>query len=783
MGSVDDKSDTGTETDDASAYDKLPEKKDILEFIKDSPGKIGKREIARAFNIRGNDRVALKELLTEMANEGLIPGGRRRGERHLPPVTVFVVSGVDEDGDLIARPENWDDAAPTPTATIVQSGRPGRRKGPKLSALGIGDRVLARVRRRGAKYEASPIQKLGAQQTTVVGLFTQVGGEARIQSADRRARNEYLVAEGRTGGAEHGELVVASILPDARRHYGLQQVEVQKRIGNMNDPRSVSLIAVHNNGIPTDFSPAAVDAAVRAQPVLDLDADKVPGGREDLRDIPLITIDPQDARDHDDAVWAEPDTDPRNKGGWHIIVAIADVAHYVQPATALDKAAWERGNSVYFPDRVIPMLPENLSTTLCSLTPGDVRPCLAVHLWIGKNGAAHHHKFVRGLMRSAANLTYRQVQAAMDGESTGDADADSLARVLMEPVLKPLYGAYHALRTARDAREPLDLELPERDIRLDDAGRITSVAIRQRLDAHRLVEEMMIAANVAAAETVEAAKLPCMYRVHEEPGAEKLDALREFLATLDLKLIKGQAVRPYHFNKILKAVAGSPDAHVVNEATLRSQSQACYCPANGGHFGLNLARYAHFTSPIRRYADVLVHRALIRALGLGQDGLTDDEMERFDELGEHISATERRAVAAEREASDRYMAAFMAERMGAEFPGRISGVTRFGLFVTLDETGADGLIPIRTLGSDFFNHDDMRHTLTGERSGETFRLGDQVDVRLAEADPLTGSLRLELLREGGHVAVRKAPERNGSGRKRPSGKGKAGKRRAKKNRR
>jgi ribonuclease R len=736
--------------------DALPSKQDILEFVKDSPSKTSKREIARAFSVRPQHRVALRALLKEMADDGLIEGGRRRGPSagRLPHVTVLIIDRVDEDGDLIARPADWDDTPPPHIRMTTGSGKPGRAKrskGPSLAALGVGDRVLSRLRYRGGGYDATPMQKLGAPEGTVIGLFTQVGGEARIEPADKKSRRDYLVANGRTGGAEHGELVVANILPDARRHYGMQQVEVSQRIGHMEDPRSVSLIAIHNQGIPTDFPTAALDAAAKAKAV------KKVGDREDLRDVPLITIDPADARDHDDAVWAEADASPNNPGGWHVIVAIADVAHYVQPNTALDKAAQERGNSVYFPDRVIPMLPERLSTTLCSLTPGDIRACLAVHLWIGADGKPKSHKFVRGLMRSAANLSYRQVQAAMDGERTGDDEADDLAASLREPVLAPLYGAYESLKAARDAREPLSLELPERDIRMDDKGRITSVAVRQRLTAHKLVEDMMIAANVAAAETLEAAKLACMYRVHEEPSTEKLDALREFLSSLDMTLAKGQILRPDHFNRVLSKVADSPDSDVVNQAVLRSQSQACYSPVNGGHFGLNLSRYAHFTSPIRRYADVLVHRALVRGLGLGDDGLTDDEIERFSELGEHISNTERRALAAEREATDRYMAAFMAERIGADFPGRISGIGRFGVFVTLDETGADGLVPIRTLGEDYYRHDETQHTLVGERSGETFRLGDQVDVRLAEANPLTGTLRLELLKDGGHVPVRKAP--------------------------
>jgi ribonuclease R len=513
----------------------------------------------------------------------------------------------------------------------------------------------------------------------------------------------------------------------------LPQARVVQRVGDSSDPRAFSLIAIHAHGIPTEFPHEAVALAEKARPV-------GLGDRADLRAIPLVTIDGADARDFDDAVWAEPD--PESRGGWHVIVAIADVAWYVRPADALDRAARERGNSVYFPDRVVPMLPEALSNELCSLKPGVERACMAVHLWLDAEGRVQRHRFVRGLMRSAARLTYEQVQAAIDGRP------NETAGPLVEPVLRPLYGAYRAFDRARQRRGTLDLDLPERRILLDPTGRVARIEPRERLDSHKLIEEFMISANVAAAEELERLRRPCMYRVHAAPDPAKLAALREFLEGIGipgLALAKGQVVQPRHFNEILHRAAGTPYATLVNELVLRSQAQAAYSPENVGHFGLALRRYAHFTSPIRRYADLLVHRSLIAGLDFGAGGLPPTEAKDFTGVAEHISMTERRAAVAERSATDRYTAAFLAERVGATFNGRINGVTRAGLFVTLSETGADGLIPISRLPNDFYDHDEAGHRLVGRRSGRIFRLGDPVSVRLAEANTVTGSLLFSLL--------------------------------------
>ena len=480
-------------------------------------------------------------------------------------------------------------------------------------------------------------------------------------------------------------------------------------------------------------------------------------GRADLREMPLITIDPADARDHDDACFAHADDDPKNDGGHVIWVAIADVAHYVTSGSALDREARKRGNSSYFPDRVVPMLPDRLSGDLCSLHEGVPRACIAVRMQINAHGEKIGHRFQRGLMRSAASLNYREVQAAKDG-SPNDKCAP-----LMEGVIEPLYAAYGALVQARSKRQPLDLDLPERKVVLGDEGVVESVNFADRLDAHKLIEEFMVLANVAAAETLISKKSPLLFRVHEEPPPEKLDTLRDVAEAAGLVLAKGQVLKTSHLNALLYAAQGTDHAEQINMSTLRAMTQAYYAPSNFGHFGLALRSYAHFTSPIRRYADLIVHRALISAHGWGDDGLSKSDEDQLEATAAHISETERRSMMAERDTTDRYLAAFLSERVGDEFSGRISGIAKFGAFVRLDETGADGLIPVRALGREFFHFDRDAGTLTGSDTGIVIGLGQRVTVRLAEAAPVTGGLALDLVSLEGKV-MPKGPSR---GRGRP----------------
>ncbi|WP_417792954.1 ribonuclease R [Terasakiella pusilla] len=721
----------------------FPTKEQILEFINESPSTVGKREIARAFGLRGPDKIQLKKILKQMENDGKVGRGRQRRfatPGSMPDVAVLEVSGIDEDGELLAKPVSWQGDDRPPKIYVSQSS--GR------TAYGMRDRLLCRMRKVSAKeYEAQVIRQISEAPSRILGIYQGDGSQGRLIPTDRRAKSEFVIAKENTMDAENGELVLCEPLPG--RIYGLKPARVVERLGDSNQPKAVSLVCIHAHDIPNEFPAAAVEQAENAK--------AVPlGKRVDLREIPLVTIDGADARDYDDAVFAEPDTDPKNKGGWHIIVAIADVAHYVRTNDELDRSAYERGNSVYFPDRVVPMLPEALSNGWCSLVPNEDRGCLAAHMWIDADGHLLRHKFVRGLMRSHARLTYEQAQAARDGQT------DEITAPLMEQVINPLYGAYESFLKYREERNVLELDVPERKMAFDDEGKVASIDKRQRLDSHKLIEEFMITANVAAAEALEQKSQPCMYRIHDAPGLEKMEALRQFLGSLDIKIAKGQTPNPKIFNRILAQAAETDQSHMINTIVLRSQAQAEYNPENIGHFGLALHRYAHFTSPIRRYSDLLVHRALIKGYGLGEGGLEDGGKD-FSDMGEHLSKTERRAAAAERDAMDRYTTLFMADRVGASFGARINGVTRFGLFITLDETGADGLIPIRSLPGDFYDHDEDLHLLRGKRTGLVFRLGERVEAKLIEADVITGGMVFNLVLKPEDVAK---AAKSGSGERR-----------------
>jgi ribonuclease R len=723
----------------------FPTREQIVEFIRGSETRVGKREIARAFRLDGEQKIELRRVLKELESSGDIDRGRGRRYRErgtLPSVAVIEITGVDTDGETAARTFGWTDDPP-PLVYVAPEKR-------SRAAYAPGERVLARLQQTpSGAYEARVIRRLAAAPDRTLGVVTVVGESTRIVPVEKRARAEFLLPPEARMGAEPGELVWAEIQPG--RPLGLKSARVVERLGPTMGPKSISVITIHDHDLPHIFSDEALAQAKAAGPAPLRD-------RADLRKVPLVTIDGDDARDYDDAVWAEPDADAGNPGGWHLLVAIADVAHYVRPGSPLDKAALERGNSVYFPDRVVPMLPHELSNGWCSLMPAVDRPCLAAHLWIDAEGNLLRHSFERGIMRSAARLTYRQVQATCEGIR------DETTAALAEAVIAPLFGAYEALARARRARGVLELDIPERRVLIGADGNVTGIQLRERFDSHKLIEEFMIAANVAAAETLEERKVPVMYRVHDQPTREKLASLREFLGTLGLKLARGQVMRSRDFNRILERVEGRPEARLVNEVVLRSQAQAAYDPTNIGHFGLALRRYCHFTSPIRRYADLLVHRALIQGLRLGDDGLADSG-EDFPRIAEHISGTERRAAAAERDAVDRFTAAYLAEQVGTVMRGRISGVTRFGLFVTLEQSGADGLVPISTLPDDYYVHDETGHRLVGRSSSLVFRLGDSVEARLLEANPLTGGIVFELIAGIGEGSRTRLPRRAVRGRR------------------
>lgn len=717
----------------------FPDRESIVAFVKAQPGEAGTRELARHFGLKNESRAALRRILRELADEGLIAkqGKKVHEVKALPPTIVADITGRDSDGELIASPAEWLEETDGP-APVIRIHVP--RKAASGTAAGVGDRALLRIEKPDNKHEKTyrgrVIKLLDKARNRVLGIFrTLPNGDGRLIPIDKKqVGRELAITAADANGAQDGDLVSVELMRS--RGYGLPSGRVKERLGSLKTEKAVSLIAIHAHEIPQEFPADVIRESEAAKPA-------TLAGREDWRNVPLVTIDPPDAKDHDDAVHAELDSDPSNKGGYIVNVAIADVAFYVRPQSPLDREALKRGNSVYFPDRVVPMLPERISNDLCSLKPGEPRGALAVRMVIDKDGRKRSHTFHRVLMRSAAKLNYAQAQAAVDGRP------DDTAGPLLDPILKPLYDAYALVKRARDERDPLDLDLPERKILLKADGTVDRVVTPERLDAHRLIEEFMILANVAAAETLEKKALPLIYRVHDEPTVEKVHNLQEFLKTLDISFAKTGALRPTLFNRVLAHVKGHDSEPLVNEVVLRSQAQAEYSADNYGHFGLNLRRYAHFTSPIRRYADLIVHRALIRALGLGEGALPDTEtFETLSEVAAAISLTERRAMKAERETADRLIAHFLADRIDATFEGRISGVTRAGLFVKLTDTGADGLIPVRTLGSEYYNYDETRHALIGSRSGAMHRLGDVVQVRLVEAAPVAGALRFELLSEG-----------------------------------
>lgn len=732
----------------------LLSRESVLAAIAAMGGSGDKRSLARRLNVPMDQKAQLRRILAELESEGLLGRSGRKGfasAQALPETGVFEIMDRDPDGELLARLSGRDGLM-GPSVRVA----PGDQRAMRgEAAIGLGDRVLARIEREGDEPIARIIKRVGQSAQSVMGVFHALAdprarGAGRIAPADRKMRYDLLVDAADTLGAVEGDLVLCELFPASGRPHGPKRARVRERIGRMEDPRAASILAIHAHGIPLGFSEdvLAEAAAARGPSLKGLvpletacgeKARKTSGGRVDLRALPLITIDPEDARDHDDAVFAQLDQDARNPGGWRVWVAIADVAAFVPAGSKLDQAALKRGNSTYFPDRVAPMLPERLSADLCSLREGEARACLAVEMIFDSSGIKRGHRFMRAIMQSAAKLTYAQAQAAFENAP------DEKTAPLMQGILMPLWAAYACLRQGRDARQPLEIASSEFRIQFGPDGEVIGVRKRETLEANKLIEELMIQANVCAAESLEAKAQPLIYRVHDQPSKEKIAALADFLATLDLNWAKGQTLSPARFNALLRIARAGEHADIVNEVVLRSQSQAIYSPENIGHFGLNLAKYAHFTSPIRRYADLVVHRALIRALRLGGDGLTPEDGEKLEQTAEHITNCERRSMAAEREAIERYIAAFLAQRVGAVFAGRISGVTRFGAFVKLNETNADGIVPMSQLGRERFFHDPNVHALVGERTGVRYQLGQAVEVRLLEAVPISGGLVFEML--------------------------------------
>jgi ribonuclease R len=716
----------------------------LMELIREKPDRLKRRDIAKALGIKGDDRRELRMELKAMVEDGVLTLSKEKTYREagaLPGVMVIVATKIDEHGDLVGEPENWRGEAMVPQLIIREGRTTGKkskgRAGGSDGQVGVGDRALCRIKSQGEDRIASVIKKLGKGATKHLGVLYKGGRGWRIKPIDKRNRDEFKPIKVREN--IESEMVVFFKSTGGKKDAYAKSAEIVEYVGPANDPKSASIISLRAHEIPMGFSDEVLAEAAS------LKLPKLSKYREDLRKLPLITIDPVDAKDFDDAIYAELDTASDNKGGWVVWVAIADVAAFVTPGSELDRAAENKGNSVYLPDRVEPMLPMELSANLCSLRPHEDRACMAVKMRFTKGGVKKDHHFTRGLMRSHARLTYAQAQEGFDG------NPGETAKTVM-PILTDIYSAYKAMRIAREERAPLAIELPERRVHVDEAGNVTGIEVKERFDAHKLIEEFMVQANVAAAEALAKKGFSTIVRIHQPPQRERLQGLSDFLPAVGMKWALGERASTRRFNKILEVAERNDLGETVGMAVLRSQSQAFYGPdsenGGGGHFGLNLTHYAHFTSPIRRYADLIVHRALIAAFDLGKDGTSEREAVRLKEIGEHISSTERRAMAAERDAKDRYIAAYLEGEVGAVFDAKINGVTNFGLFLTLDETGADGLVPIRTLGEERFYFDEKAKKLIGEQSGTTFRFGAQVRVKLVEASPVTGGLVFEMVSKG-----------------------------------
>ncbi len=737
----------GAMNEKSKKFQGLPSKEQILEFVKTSETPTGKREIAREFGLKGQEKISLKALLRDMAEEGLIDG--KKSAFHsmggLPRVTVLRVADI-EDGVPIAVPESWspDSGELPPRLRVVdrkQAG--GKGKGNRaFPALRKGDRVLARTEETGTGWLAHVMKKLPDAQTAMMGVVEiDKTGKGWLAPIEKSVRNSAAIAD--LGGAEEGQLVLAEPTGKSPR----AGVKVTQILGDPLEPKSFSLIAIAKHEIPFHFDDAVKDAA-QAAAKLPVSADS----REDLRHLPIVAIDPADARDHDDAIWAAPDDDPANAGGWKAIVAIADVSYYVRPGSALDREARKRGNSVYFPDRVVPMLPEILSADVCSLGEGEPRAAMACHMTVDAKGKIKDWRFTRAIVKISEVIAYEDAQSRIDDDSADES-------------LRHLWACWKVLNAAREARDPLDLDLPERRVVLNEAGRIEEIAVRERLDAHRVVEEFMIAANVAAAKALESKVAPVVYRIHETPSREKLMALKDYLATYDRNFTLGQVITPGIFNRLIKDTADDAERALIMEQVLRSQTQAYYGPQNAGHFGLALGSYAHFTSPIRRYSDLLVHRALVDAFNLEQpkpqdrdiparSGLSDKDRASLESITEAISKTERRAMEAERDTIDRYVAAWLSGKVGEVFDTRVTGVQKFGLFATILNFGGDGLLPISTIGDEYFVYEEKAQKLVGSDTGTEYKVGDRLKLRLAEANPLSGALKFELPEQEGKVEPR-----------------------------
>jgi len=729
----------------------IPSRDEVLAFLEAEGRPLAPTEIYASLKLKGEPkRQAMRKRLAAMCRDGQLLANRK-GEYCLT-ARIHLVAGTVQghrDGFGFVIPDDSSD-------DVFLSAR-------QMREVMHGDRVAVRIKgydRRG-RPEGAVAEVLERVNTQVVGRYVAQGGVGFVVPDNPRITQEILVGPRNRGGAQPGQIVIVEITePPGPNTYPAGRIS--RVLGDEDAPGMETEIAVHAHNLPYLW-PDEVTAETKAF------GSKVSAraseGRVDLRSVPLVTIDGADARDFDDAVYCEP-----SGSGWKLLVAIADVSHYVVKGTALDAEARNRGTSVYFPNRVIPMLPEALSNGLCSLKPEVDRLCMVCEMHVDKAGKVSKSRFFRAVMRSAQRFTYEQVAGILQHE-------DERLRERFEPLLgslEALYGLYKAFLAARKRRGAIDFEIPENTLEFDARGRVAAIHERVRSDAHKLIEECMIAANVEAARFLRKARIPALYRVHAGPDEDRIEELKLFLAALSIPFNPGSTMKPAMLSEVIKLVKDRPDAALIETVMLRSLAQAVYEPGTGGHFGLALGEYAHFTSPIRRYPDLLVHRAIGHLLDGGKPGTYVYSLSDMEGLGAHCSRCERRADDATREAMGWLKTEFMQDKLGQEFPGTVSGVTQFGVFVQLDTLQIDGLVHVSALGSEYFDLDRPRYRLVGSQSGRVFQLGDRLQVKVVRASLEDRKIDFELVdKDRDELRPKKggAPERSGRGGRKDQGKG------------
>jgi len=697
---------------EASRYEQpIASREHILHIIAGVDRPVNREELAELLDIHAEQgHEALRRRLNAMTRDGQLVRNRR--DCYALADRLDLVAGR-----VIGHPDGFGFLVPDESgADVFLSAR-------QMRSLFHGDRALVRITgmdRRGRR-EGSVVEVLKRNTRHVVGRFFNERGVQFVSPDSKRLPQEIAIPSGEEASARHGQIVSVEIIeqPGKRTPPVGRVVEV---LGDHMAPGMEIDIAIRSHDIPQAWPPeveaeiSGLGSEVPAQAIR---------GREDLRKLPLVTIDGADARDFDDAVYCE-----RTRGGWRLLVSIADVSHYVHPDTALDREAFERGNSVYFPERVIPMLPEVLSNGLCSLNPDVDRLCMVSEMVIKRDGSLLRARFFDAVMRSHARLTYSEAATIMV-----DRDAQARKRqAALAPHLDELYSLYGALRAARSKRGAIDFETTETRIVFGKDRKIERIVPLVRNDAHKVIEECMIAANVAAARLLARNNMPTLYRVHAVPAAEKIGDLQDFLNELGLGLRGGSQPAARDFAALLEAVRDRPDAHLINTVLLRSMPRAEYNPVNIGHFGLAHENYAHFTSPIRRYPDLLVHRAIRHVLAGGKAASFRYDNTAMLDFGDHCSTTERRADEATRDAIDWLKCEYMLDKVGETYPGIITSVTSFGVFVELQEIYVEGLVHVTALGNDYYHYDPAQHRLLGERTKRSFRLADPVSVKVVQVN-------------------------------------------------